>query len=228
MKKIIRRCLNKLNFDIRQLAEVEENWHPFKFNNFKTIIDVGVANCTDKLIHKFPNSKHILIEPNKDFNPEINKNYKNINHTIINMLVVLKRKICHRNLKHISNSSLLKISDETKYLEEITVEVDKLDNLILPHDISKPALLKIDIEGFELHALKGAKETLKYVDVIIIEVSCNNPNNLSEVFSFMKSVGFDQSEILYSHRWNNIYHAIDVMFANENINLRKIRMIKVS
>lgn len=54
------------------------------------------------------------------------------------------------------------------------VEIDKLDNLAFNRELYN--MINIDVQGYELEVLKGAIETLKYIDVIFAEV------NVGEVY----------------------------------------------
>jgi FkbM family methyltransferase len=54
--------------------------------------------------------------------------------------------------------------------EAVRVEVTTIDDFCRQGEI-RPTLIKIDIEGFEFHALRGAAETIsKYRPIIIIEL----------------------------------------------------------
>lgn len=64
-------------------------------------------------------------------------------------------------------NSLLLI-DRKKLLREETVEAQTLDDFVEKNRITRIDLLKIDIEGFELSAFKGAVETLKKLKPAII------------------------------------------------------------
>jgi FkbM family methyltransferase len=61
-------------------------------------------------------------------------------------------------------------------------------------DISPPSVMKLDIEGFELHALRGAREILvKHKPIIITEINhCFLRYNatLLPFYEFMNSVGY--------------------------------------
>ena len=48
-----------------------------------------------------------------------------------------------------------------------------LDSYVAEHDL-KPHFLKVDIEGCELDALRGARETLRYVKSLMVEVTYNH------------------------------------------------------
>ncbi|MDJ0688700.1 MAG: FkbM family methyltransferase [Xenococcaceae cyanobacterium MO_188.B32] len=78
----------------------------------------------------------------------------------------------------------------------ITVPTDTLDNLILNSDISKFTLAKMDIEGAELLALKGATSLLKQQRpyVWILEINYRTVKNFGrsekEVVDFLQSYGY--------------------------------------
>lgn len=57
----------------------------------------------------------------------------------------------------------------SKNQEEVSIEMATLDSFM--RDIDKIDLLKIDVEGYELFVLQGAKETLRKVQSIYIEIS---------------------------------------------------------
>jgi FkbM family methyltransferase len=74
-------------------------------------------------------------------------------------------------------SSLLEIADAsyeifglTKEREE-TVTVLPLDDYVSKHDLPLPDLIKLDIQGYELEALKGARHCLAHAKYLISEVS---------------------------------------------------------
>lgn len=55
---------------------------------------------------------------------------------------------------------------------KISIKTQTLDNFIKKSKIDKVHLLKIDVEGFEMHVLRGAKKLLSsaHAPIIIIEV----------------------------------------------------------
>lgn len=73
----------------------------------------------------------------------------------------------------------------------IEVEIYQLDT-VLPEDY-RPKMIKIDVEGFELEVLKGAKETIrKFHPVLIVELSENRKNvheSSIEIIDWIKTLG---------------------------------------
>jgi FkbM family methyltransferase len=52
-----------------------------------------------------------------------------------------------------------------------SVEVRTLDGVLADRQLAKPALLKVDVQGFELPLLRGAEQSLGLFDQILIEAS---------------------------------------------------------
>ncbi len=69
------------------------------------------------------------------------------------------------------------------------VEVDTIDSLIKKHDLKIPDLVKIDVQGFEFEALKGAECLFGKSELFIIEVSLFKFNektpDIVEIIKFM-------------------------------------------
>ncbi|MFZ0220310.1 MAG: FkbM family methyltransferase [Candidatus Nitrosopolaris sp.] len=60
----------------------------------------------------------------------------------------------------------------------LQIECDTLDNILAGHEIH---VMKIDIEGAEVLALKGATNTLKHLRKIIVEIHGDNFEKVNEI-----------------------------------------------
>jgi hypothetical protein len=58
-----------------------------------------------------------------------------------------------------------------------------LDSIIDTEKIRPPVLLKIDVEGFEIEVIRGAKRLLQKVDYIMIETSGTNRRIVDKLLS---------------------------------------------
>jgi hypothetical protein len=86
--------------------------------------------------------------------------------------------------------------DEAKQFEDFSViETNTLDNVVLENGIRKIDLIKIDIEGYEMHALRGARQVLEtFKPKLFIEVGYTRLVNLgtspSELISYLTQFGY--------------------------------------
>ncbi|MEZ4103680.1 MAG: FkbM family methyltransferase [Candidatus Paceibacterota bacterium] len=96
--------------------------------------------------------------------------------------------------ENIGASSIKTIEHERIVDDKVLVEVNKLDNFT--KTIEKLDVIKIDIEGNEVEALRGSKELLqKFKPVIILEFSPNIyeqdfSGKTKDLYNFLKSFGY--------------------------------------
>ena len=76
------------------------------------------------------------------------------------------------------SSSLLPVTDAqvhfaagAKTVAAEQVEVRRLDEILNAADVVRPALLKLDVQGYELPALQGCGPLLDVMDFVYVEVS---------------------------------------------------------
>lgn len=142
----------------------------------KTIIDVGVGYGTPELYDAFPEARLILVEPLEEYLPSIRAICSGRN--VVHHAVALGANDDELEI-NVEPQERLKSSFLSRTRESATghlpsrrkVPVRRLDGLLSDIEIDKPIALKIDVEGFELEVLRGAPQTLKRVDCVIIETS---------------------------------------------------------
>ena len=91
-------------------------------------------------------------------------------------------------------SSALPAADGAARTEPLEVPVGRLDTLLRDHTLPAPVLLKLDLQGYELEALRGATETLTRVDHVLLEVafvsSYLGEATFDELYAFLREAGF--------------------------------------
>lgn len=168
-----------------------------------TVIDIGanVGTLTLPLSLQVEKSGRVFsIEANPTTfkylkgNIELNK-FKNI--VAINKAV--GDSIGKLNFSNVSSDDLNRVVvDGSK--DSIEVPVDTIDNIVHREKIGRIRLMKIDIEGYELFALKGGTETLKKVDILFFESWENHFNNFNystkDVLQFLHAYDFKIFKII--------------------------------
>jgi len=137
-----------------------------------------------------------------------------------------------KTLLHVSalddSSSLLPIGDAqsevfpgTHEVGTLEVEVNTLDGFIKSEDIIRPAMLKLDVQGYELQCLKGCRSLIDKFDFIYCECSFvelyRNQKMAGDVIAYLQSLRFNLAGIynpLYDVKGNCIQ--ADILFKRIN------------
>ncbi len=115
-------------------------------------------------------------------------------------------------------------------VDQVTVTSKTLDSLMQesPLNSSEFNILVIDIQGAELLALQGARETLKYIDAISTEVNCEELYEgcalIDQVDDFLKVYGFQRVAVATpSHpSWGDAFYVKSTVSLadTDNLNLK--------
>jgi FkbM family methyltransferase len=174
-------------------------------HNFSTIIDIGANRGQFALIARdfFPKAKIVSFEPLDEAAKTFRRVFSSDPMTVLyeNALGPVHKQMEIHISKQDDSSSLLPISglqDDifpgTAEKETRSVEVKTLDEVVSVESIQQPALLKLDVQGFEIDVLKGCESLLplfKYVYVECSFVELYVGQSLAhEVISFLSSNEF--------------------------------------
>jgi len=154
----------------------------FRNRHFNTIVDVGGNRGQFVLVMKknFPKAKVFSFEP-------LNKPFKKFNQLFANDNSVVAFNAAIGPTKgvaeiHVSarddSSSLLPISDlqnemfpGTSAVSKESIDTGPLSQFVKGSQIISPALLKLDVQGFELNALIGCNDLIHKFDMVYCECS---------------------------------------------------------
>lgn len=162
--------------------------------NCKSIMDVG-ANQTiwsQMALRHFPSSQFTLIEPQEEMLSHLSDFCQNGEHRYY--LNGAGPKVTEQYLtiwEDLAGSSFLPETKEEliKTGKQRKINITTIDHLIKHDQVPIPDLVKLDIQGYELEALKGANLLFGHTEVFILETSLFQFNlnmpELADVIQFM-------------------------------------------
>ena len=185
--------------DNRPIGRMDSLLEDLKTRGLKceTVLDVGANNAEWSRMAKniFPNSSFCLIEPQIEMKEKLESFCYQFNDSVYFLAGAgAKKGILTLTIwDDLKGSSFLPNQDQnsTNEKQQRDIDIITIDDLIDSGKIKKPELLKLDVQGFELEALKGAKKTFGYTEVYILEASLFSFSDLpgapilSDVINFM-------------------------------------------
>lgn len=113
-----------------------------------------------------------------------------------NIIIIKKGVWCKKSRMHFYKKAFfegLSMMRPDEHSIKSTIEVDTLDNILVDLNIKKVDFIKMDIEGAEIEALKGIKETLKNNDTKLAIASyhiVDGHPTYKTIIPMMKEMGF--------------------------------------
>jgi len=106
-------------------------------------------------------------------------------------------------------------------IEERQLTITTLDDYCAEHQIDDIYLMKIDIQGYEMQALKGANKTLRKTSYLLIESAIKalyqDSASFTEVHVHMAEHGFHLMNFRAWHRGNNVLMETDMLFRRNDL-----------
>tara|TARA_B110000090_G_scaffold209939_1_gene268854 strand:+ start:966 stop:1697 length:732 start_codon:yes stop_codon:yes gene_type:complete len=174
-------------------------------NSYKTIVDIGANRGQFSLVARkvYPDSSIYSFDPLDNAKATFKKVFFNdVNTHFFNYAIGPSsgKEVIHISKKDDSSSLLPigKLQSElfpgTEESKTSLIKISPLENLINKRDIVGPALLKLDVQGFEYEALLGCKNLLEMFDDIYCECSYvelySKQKLADDVIDLLKNYGF--------------------------------------
>ncbi|MBC8035415.1 MAG: FkbM family methyltransferase [Chitinophagaceae bacterium] len=217
MRTEIRNILKRFGYDIvkynpqfirgkidKDILATEYKW--LGEFDFKTILDIGAnqGQFSERMRILFPDTMIYALEPLPKVYEELLHNFKG--DKLFNA-INFAASDCSGNLsfylnEHSASSSILQMTEQhtssfdfAVKTQPVTVNTDRLDNIIPIDQIEQPLLVKIDVQGYEDKVIEGGSIILSKADMVIIELSYvelfSGQALFNKVYTMLSNLGFN-------------------------------------
>ena len=166
-----------------------EKW--FIPNEAKVVYDIGanIGNHSVYFAATAPEARVYSFEPIPENYAMLTRNIadNNLDGRVFTFQKAIgdSRRNALMDFTHESNFGSASIIDSNELSAAREVEVITIDSLRLP----PPDFIKIDVEGYELHVLKGMYKTLMALEKSLVWVEIDSRNS-TDIYDFMDNCGF--------------------------------------
>jgi FkbM family methyltransferase len=251
MKKTLKKLLHSLGYTIipykaeekpgsdrRPIGCIKSFLEDLKARHFLPhfILDVGAnrGDWTRMAKGVFPQSQFMLIEPQPEMREPLNilcSEFQDIS-WIEAGAGSQEGQLVQTIWSDLAGSSFLPPPDENLLLtgKQRQVKIVTIDTLLASQQSGIPDLVKLDIQGFELEALKGASSLFGTTELFILEISLYAFDNVPgipifrEVIDFMGARGYEVYDDITGHLrrpFDGALGQVDLAFAKKDGVLRR-------
>jgi FkbM family methyltransferase len=178
------------------------------------VIDVGVQHDTKELRVAYPDVPHLLFEPIVEYHDAIRASYEGVNYQLIGSAVssssgtlLLKQVRADADgvVSHVMNG-------EVEGQGTRRVPCVALDDFFAQHEVAKPYLLKVDVDGTESDILRGAASTMRDCSCLIVETTMPF---VEERCRLARESGLRLWDIVDFNFYHGSLYQVDLIFVSE-------------
>jgi FkbM family methyltransferase len=219
MKKNLKKLFRAFGFELKRYSfdssdELLLN-HILKTFHIQTILDVGANEGQYALQTKEAGFAGVIYSfeplsaPFKKLAERANgiSNWKVINKGIgskdSEMTINVSENIVSSSIFEVEPTSVSANAD-TRIVRQEKIKITCIDTFLANQTVTEELMLKLDVQGYEMEALKGAADNLSRFKIIQAELSLvpvyQNAPLYDDIIAFLKSEGFEMFTILPGFR----------------------------
>lgn len=184
--------------------------------NVSSILDVGANNgdWSDLMKnHHFPDASYFLIEGNAHYAKSLTSKGYTFEIALVGDKENEQVQFHYNPLYPTGGNIMNELGAKAVKGDQVEHRtITTIDSILAKHHVKPPQLMKMDIQGAEFRALRGAENTLKSVDILILEVAMHQYNpgaaSFTDINFYLETQGFRIYDIadFRNERW--VYGAV--------------------
>lgn len=149
--------------------------------SFATVLDVGAnrGQFARAALGRWPGVRILAFEPLPDVASALEASLRRVGSVDVHAVALGAADGSTTLIRHSESrsSSVLGVSESAlgeawaEEIERLDVPLRRLDAVVSGRELGRPALLKLDVQGYELEVLGGAPATLARMDAVLVEAS---------------------------------------------------------
>ncbi len=231
MKKLVGKVMRNLGYTISKFRDPYQEMLEFvDASSDMHIIDGGayIGGITQCFADKFPNAHIHAFEPQLRFYQNLKETYNNLSRVHIYDYALSDfqgETVFYINEEAYTSSLSRPTVSYMHQKKEVTVKVTTLDGWAKKEGV-QPKIIKLDLQGFELAALRGGSGVLAETDLVLCEINFvpryQEMSTFDEVVAYLSDHGFALFRF-YDIRNNNKGHLEmgDALFVKKDLYFQK-------
>lgn len=208
------------------VPNVEFSLLNMKRNGFspRVVIDVGAyrGDWTSMCKHIFPAARVLMIEPQEARKDDLKRVLTEFPDVALECALAGSEKRAAVGFYAVDSASSVLPEVETNRPPAVFLSMRTLDAIVEATPFEHPDFIKLDVQGYELEVLKGAKESLISVEAVLMEVNLIEINKgaplFHEVVGFMAEKGFQLYDIcsFFRRPYDGALWQVDAIFVKKS------------
>lgn len=229
LKRIGQRVVVK-HMRLAQHLDMQTRLHHMSDLGFrpKQIIDIGAAkgNWAEMVATIWPQAQILGVEPNESMRDQLEATSRALPNFKYTLAFAGETESEVQYVDHGTSTSLTEKTEGLSADQLCTAKVRPLDDILAEQGFGEPDFMKLDVQGYELSVLRGAPDSLKRGQAVLIEVNFfkyqpETPLAI-DVINFMHEHGYTWYEIMGALRRprDGALGQMDLMFVKDDHPLR--------